>query len=377
MHTQSLLSNKKMNLDKKVWLVMLITSVVCLGLVSYKVISKEKCVNFTVNTQGLTTSRDGNYEVGEPVFFRASLATDKEIAWDFGDNSEKQKSRSVIIKHTYIKEGVYFITATANGACLNGVIKVNIKKAEGSGKPGVKAPKILGNTSLKAGQSASYVSDLIGGSDYEWKILDRSTFPTINEQSAKYTFTRPGIYRIQLTVDHDRNNKRAILEVNVTEDLAKLEPKFTPPPVFKPIPPPKSKENTGKADIKQSDAKTTAESANKVSEPKNPPVVTKRNTQIGNRGFKTMLQSVVAGETRIDEFDEYLFSKGNTIVKINDENGTKKFIDFFYQIKGKKYLIEDVKLVHDPNDETIITRIEVKLKDNRSALKRLFGGKQE
>src|SRR3954454_316789 len=111
------LSNKKMNLDKKVWLVMLVTWAICLVLVGYKVSSKEECTKFTINTQGFASNEDRFFEVGESVFFRASLATDKQITWDFGDKSEKQTTRSVVLKHTYIKEGIYTITAGADGAC--------------------------------------------------------------------------------------------------------------------------------------------------------------------------------------------------------------------------------------------------------------------
>lgn len=370
-----------MNLDKKVWLVMFATALICIAFVSYSFVTTEKCTPFTVNIQGLTINEGGYYEVGEPLFFRASLATDKEIVWDFGDKSEKQKSRSVTVKHTYIKDGTYSVSALVNGTCYSEDIKVNIKEGTRPEKSGIKAPKILGNTSPKAGQPQTYISDLIGGTDYEWKILDRSTFPTINGQSANYTFDKPGIYRLQLTVDHDRNNKRAIIEINVVENLAKAGPKPAPPPIF--IPPPVKPKNKPAGDNPKTESpapeKTTAPKPidSKPAEPTPTPVATRHVTQIGNRGFKTMLQSVVAGQTGLDEFDEFLVAKGNTIVRVNDESAPQKFSDFFNRIKGKKYTIEDVKLIHDPNDETIITRIEVQLKDSRGFFKKLVNPKQQ
>jgi hypothetical protein len=372
---QSIFSNKKMHLDKKVWFVMLITAFICIGLVSYSFVTKERCIPFSINIQGLTMNDDGSYQVGDPVFFRASLATKNELVWDFGDKSEKQKSRSVTVKHTYIKPGSYFVSAVANGTCYNEEIKVKIKEFNGTATKGIKVPKILGNTSPKEGQPQIYISDYIGGNNYEWSILDKSNFPTISGQSAKYTFPKPGIYRIQLTVDHDRNNKRAILEVNVTEAAAvpKPIPHVIPqilPPRPRPTPAHDTAVNPTPAPPEPKPAVPEPTPVNH--EPVTPALVVK-NKQIGNRGFKAMLQSVVAGETQLEEFDEFLFHKGKTAVKISDVRGVLNFSQLFNKIKGKKYEVENVNLLHDPNDPTIITKIEVQLKDTRPFYKKPFG----
>ncbi|MDB5247043.1 MAG: cell surface protein, partial [Segetibacter sp.] len=238
MHSESIITGRRMYLDNNVWLVMIVTSILCLGLVGYKFISKEPCTPFTLGVTGAKDDK-GVYELGQPLIFRASLATDKEIVWSFGDKTELQSSTNGMVRHTFTKEGIFNVTALINGRCTGDDLRLHIKKGDLSvEKLNIKTPRILGNLNPIAGKTQTYISDVIG-TDYEWKILDKTAFPTINKQSASFTFPTAGLYRLQLTVDHDRNNKRATIEINVFEDLAKVNNVSKAPPIFIPPPPKK------------------------------------------------------------------------------------------------------------------------------------------
>jgi PKD repeat protein len=355
MTATSMSAHKKMHLDKKVWLVLLITCLASIALLGYAFVIKEKCVPFSINAQGIMA--EGSYETSEPVFFRASLTNDSRITWDFGDGSEKQKSESVIVKHTYTKEGNFTVTAMSSNVCSSAEFKINVRKGSNSGKF-IKAPQIFGSTSPKAGESVSYVSDVIGASDYEWRILDKSSFPVVNEQTAKFTFPKPGLYKLQLTVDHDRENKRTVLDINVPEETVKANntPVFIPPVLPKPGQKAAEEKQEGVTEKPVETDKATPKATEA------PVTAAKKNTQIGNKGFQKLLENTVAGEGSIESFDEYLHFKGNTTVRVYKESSPKKFSEFINEIKGKKVTIEDVKLNRDPGDETIITSIEVRIK---------------
>ena len=223
-------TNRTLNLDKNVWKVMFITGLLCASLLCYSYVSRERCTSYNIITRGIQV--DDKYQLGEPLFFSSTLSNGAEIYWDFGDKTDVVVKNSYsMVKHTYTKEGIYTVSARTKMVCSNVEVRVRIAKATTS-TPSTKFPKIKGNISPKVGQPVSYISDIFDGTDYEWKILDRSDFPTINKQEARYAFQKPGLYKLQLTVDHDKNNKRSLLEINVTEGAPRPSPRFIPPPMM-------------------------------------------------------------------------------------------------------------------------------------------------
>jgi len=352
-----------MSLDTNVWLVMLVTAILSLGLISYNLIDNESCVPFAISAKGVTSNQDGVYEPGETIIFRTSLPEEKEITWVFGDNTARQKTVSVNMRHKFMKEGVFTVTAMLNGVC-NNEIKVNIKKSKNSilsgDDAGAAAPQIFGNLAPVEGKSERYISDVIGNS-YEWKILDKASFPTINDQYAFFTFPKPGLYVLQLTVDHDRR-KRSQLEINVTENLAKSKgPKQQNVPVLIPydVRPPKSDKQAEKQPEKAPEPEKLPEPV--VEAPK------KKIINIRNEIFQSKLEGVVQGQNDVHDFDAYLPDGGNTKVLINDEKSYKTFAQLCQEIGGKKKIvIESVQLMRA--EDNMIQQIKVKYKK-----KGLFG----
>lgn len=361
MQSENILTHRRMLLDNNVWVMMIITCICCLGLVSYRLIVKEPCTPFTLSVTGLK-SNNGIYDVGETLIFRVSLATSKQIVWDFGDKTEPLPSENMIARHTFTKEGSFNISAMSNGRCTSNQITINVKKGNvAPGQLATQAPEILGNFSnVIAGKPQNYISKVIG-TDYEWKILDRSTFQTITQQSATYTFPKAGVYVLQLTIDHDREHKRTTKEILVSEDVAKAVNVPKPPPIF--IPPMKKQEpkqepkQETKQEPKQED-KQDAGAANATP----PPVVVapRRIIGISNDGFKNKLEGVIEGQNDVKDFDRYLADGGNTKVVVNNDRylTLKQYCE---EIQGKKKIsIEDVQLIKA--DDGQIQRIMIKAK---------------
>lgn len=387
MNQHSIFTNKKLYIDKNVWVVMIITILLCLVLLGYRKIENDSCSPFTISSHSLLTDRDGKYETGQTIIFSTTLPGGKEATWYFGDKTMRQRSASASMRHKFNEQGVYTVRAITNGNCSSELI-VNIKKSENLVIQGadrnIHPIKIYGNGFPAIGKPEKYLSDVLGNT-YEWKIINKSSFPTINQQAANYTFTKPGLYVLQLTIDHDRN-KRSQIEINVSEDLAKALSKRneTPDLAFPPIPipkkvikpqeqptPPQEQPNVSKeqSNITKEQPTTQVQSTSPKEQPTVPnvqsniaPAAPKRKvTYIHPAIFQTYLDAVITGEKGIADFDEYLIDKGNTKVR---ENGKlfKTFSQFCQEIKGKRVTIKSVDLKRDPYDKTIVKQIDVEAK---------------
>jgi hypothetical protein len=290
------------------------------------------------------------------------------------------------MRHKFNNKGEYTVRAVTNGNC-NSEITVVIAPSQNPTVPEekiIRPIKIYGNSFPTVGKPEKYLSDVLGNT-YEWRIINKSSFPTISQQAANYTFSKPGVYILQLTIDHNRN-KRGQIEINVSEDIAKAESKRSEAPnlSFPPIPIPKKapkQEEQTAAPKEQSSQPTekpgvTHEETAPTEQPKTPkeqpvatnvppavtPVAPKRKaTFIHNPIFQTYLDAVVTGEKTAADFDEYLIDGGNTKVRENVKI-FKTFTQFCQQIKGKRVTIKSVDLKRDPYDRTIVKQIDVETK---------------
>ena len=370
MQLKSSITHKKMSIDKNVWFVFIVTAIICIGFISYGFIHRNDCKDFEIVPQGIKVNESSEYfVVGESIFFKATLSTEKSIIWNFGDSKENLKSTYLTVKHIFPRVGTYRVSAQPENGCSSADVRIVIRSGEAKKNVEIPSPIISGNLNPIAGKEIKYISNVFDGKDYEWVILNKTTFATIHSPIAKFTFPYAGPYTIQLIIDRDKNNKRAILEINAKEEVAKPSLHSPSPPVFPPI-----------VKTTKKDKPVPVVVENKVEElstkaPETKPPVIEKNTIIivGNTNFQSRLNGVIEGEVSLEDFDDCLYNKGNTRVRVNDKGEPINFSQFFYEIKGKKkFEITEVNLKRDLVDKRIITEIDVKRIDKRSFIKKII-----
>lgn len=354
MNSQSSLRQNKMPLDKNVWLVMISSAFLSLVLISYRIIDKKSCIAFSISVKSLLNNESGFYETGETLVFKTSSPQQKDIIWEFNDGTDKEKTAGTSLRHKFLKEGIFTITASINGKCSN-EMKVNISNLEKGTKLvedlNNKLFQIYNNPVTLIGKPELFQSNIVGSS-YEWKILDKSTFPTLSIQYASFTFPKPGTYTVQLTVDHDRK-KRVTTQITVSEDPLKAnikKPGTIPILIPSDLQVRSHKEIVNKLPEDKPVDKPIDKPLDKPNELINPESVpTERKIlYISNEIFKSKLEAVVEGKLDVEDFEKYLFY-GSKVTKVRANNkGTGSFSDFLPEIRGKKkIIIESVDLKRD------------------------------
>jgi len=332
MNPNKIFTRQLMGLDYRVWRVLLILVIVCLALVSYRLIDLKKCtpVNFLIKTIAVHT--DSVYGIGESLSFIASTSQD-EITWDFGDNSDKVTGQYVT--HAFSSEGSYKVSASTGTSCQT-IKQITVKKAvvvkpkdDGS----FAGEEIVGPVSTMEGNEEIFTF-MVTADFYEWSIAN---FPKMTRtgSSAKFQFPGAGKYTVQVTLDHDRT-KRYTKEVTVE---ARPNEKSPIPDNIKPLLP---------DDVKP------------LPDPN-------KNVKISDAIFMSYLQKVVDKKMAARDFDNYLCYKGETKVVSNGE--LMSFNAFCDEISGKtrrkflgrtKIKIQSAEMRRDT--EGCVNIIEVKYK---------------
>ena len=352
-----------MYLDKNVCWTLLSTCFVCIVLMSYKSFFKEECSQFFIAAHGLSSKGEIYYEAGEPIHFHSSLTAEKKVEWNFGDKIEPQKtSGNEYIQHTFSKPGDYIIRATLNAVCY-AEKRITVTKREVVQK--VIIPQIFGPFNITASiHPLKYTTDVVGSS-YEWKILDKSDFLPILNDTAEFTFVKPGLYQLQLTIDNDKN-KVNVININVKQEEAVIVSDDPNPPLFTPSAP-KPKKPEEKPAFGKPGAETQKPTAPE-SQPKSTPATEAPRKRISDPFFKDMLEYVVEGKTDVQDFDEYLKDKGKTSVNvtISGKTESKIFSDFVGKLKnqGEKN-IQIINVMQVRNNDKDVIRIDVYIKVNK------------
>jgi len=370
MRPVSALSNKKMGLDRKVWLVMIVTCILCFGLFGYKMINgNEPCTPTTLSINAMPAEKEAVHYVDEPLTLKAPLAANKKIVWDFGDKTGSEEG--FIVTHTYKKEGEFTITAIINGRCDN-YARVNIKKhieiSQSLNNYGI-SEKIVGSSIINVGKEEKFYYNGPAGS-YEWTVKNSSNFATQTSPAASFNFSIPGPYTIQLVLNNDPS-KKGYKEITVVDPAASANiksggSKSVPiliPANLPPLPSPNDRQSDKQAD-KQPD-KQPEKQPEKAPE-KQPEVtaepVKKKVVFIHDQIFQSLLEGVVTGQKDVADFDPYLMYGGATKVRVNGGKVYKTFNQLCQEIKGKKVVIQSVQLKRDENDKTVVMQIEVDYK---------------
>jgi hypothetical protein len=334
MNSERILTRKTLGLDHRVWRVMLVLFVLATGLYGYTLIDKPKCI--PVDFKIKTIDNDSVYFTDEILSF-STLRFEKNITWDFGDNSPA--GTGTFVTHRFAAEGKYFIKVTVNSDCQF-IKPITVRKAIVESLTSSNKEQIDGHPSTFVGASESYTS-LLSADTYEWSVENHPEYGLLNGQSATYRFTSPGDFTIQLTLNKDRfkiyRKSVTVIENEKPKPVEKIDKLI-------------DYEKLAKLD------KTEPAAKEKVG--------------ISELTFAEFLGKVVDGKSFAKDFDDYLCLEGKTPTIINGKadkqvsfeqacaalNGKKrsKFLGM-----GKKAIrIKSVRLNRDKSN--CITLIEIK-----------------
>jgi hypothetical protein len=331
MNSERILTRKTLGLDHRVWRVMIVLFVLSIGLYSYTLIDKPTCtpVDFKIKT----IDNDSVYSTDEILSF-SSLRFEKNITWDFGDNSPS--GTGTFVTHRFATEGKYFIKVTVNADCqfikpitVRKAIVENISTKE----------QIDGHPSTFVGAGESYTSLKTAGT-YEWSIENHPEYGVLNGQSVNYKFMASGDYTIQLTLDKDRLK---IFRKSVTVV-----------------------ENEKPKQVEKIDKLIDYDKLDKLDKSDE----TRQKMGISDLTFAEYLEKVISGKSFAKDFDDYLCSEGKTPTIINSKADKQvTFEQACAELNGKrksKFLGMGKKAVHiksvrlNRNKDNCITLIEIK-----------------
>ncbi|MBK8786671.1 MAG: PKD domain-containing protein [Chitinophagaceae bacterium] len=331
MNIERILTRKTLGLDHRVWRVMILLFVLSIGLFSYTLIDTKKCI--PVDFKIKTIDNDSVFSTDEILSF-SSLRFEKNITWDFGDNSPN--GTGTFVTHRFAKEGKYFIKVTVNSDCQF-VKPITVRKAIVESLTSTNREQIDGHPSTFVGAGETYTS-LLSADTYEWSIENHPEYGLLNGQSVNYKFLSPGDFTIKLTLNKDRF-KIYRKSVTVVENEK-----------------PKQVEKIDKLIDYDKLAKIDKEKSVK--------------TAISDLTFKEYLGKVIAGDFFAKDFYDYLCMEGKTHVILNGKADKQvTFEQACAELNGKrrsKFLGLGKKAVHiksvrlNKDKANCVTLIEIK-----------------
>ncbi|RYZ37137.1 MAG: PKD domain-containing protein, partial [Sphingobacteriales bacterium] len=197
-------TRSKMGIDNKVWLTLLITTLISVGLFGFKMATTERCYDIKLNLKGVVAHPyANNYFVGESIIFRADMEKSQKVEWDFGDGTPVTVGNK--IAHSFTQEGNFLVTATVNGKCMQS-LNVHISQVAMSGGAAAEVASdpnaIVGKDFAGAGELAIYQT-AANAQVFEWTIEGNAAFPPKSGNKAAFSFVEPGTYIVRLKLDND------------------------------------------------------------------------------------------------------------------------------------------------------------------------------
>jgi len=276
-------------LDRSVWFVFIAFILIPLGLVGYRLLDKPKCSPVSFTCKSISVDTGYVFPAGETIIFQAYTSS-SDISWDFGD--QQGGANGQFVEHKYVQPGDYFVNASTGFSCDNRK-KITITKAPEDPVKSLGTGNEIKGPTFSITEKENVFSTSLKATAYEWTLVNYS-YPAQTGATAKFVFTEPRAYTIQLMVDNDRSRKY-FKQITV-------KPKPTP---VGPTP---------------------------GGDPK-PPVSS--TLVVSPETFKSFMQQVVDEKKFVADFGAYLCSGGATPVILNGEQG-KNFEQVCAELKGKK-----------------------------------------
>ena len=382
MNNDKKIRRKTLGLDNRIWLALLILAIACGGILSYKITDKDDCTPFNIDAGSGKNLNDDVYPIGEVITFRASIPSQK-ILWNFNDGSQTATGAAVV-SHKFVNEGQYYVTATSKPGCealrliyVTDPSKIVTRDTVTTQTP---AKEIIGTASTFTDREEEFVSPVSAHSFHEWIVVSHPELGKSYNERARFRFTMPGRYIVQLTVDNDpskRFTKQVIVE-DITKPKLQL-PEFTPPLINEPPPVVQKREEPVSSPVtpaittpQQSSPPPVTEIKKAPSEAAKTTPAAPRSIRVADETFKNLLQLYVDDQMGESDFYKYLCGKGTTPVIINGNAGSPKTFSWLCrdvrEKKNKKNIfskktnvtIQSVKMYRDEDDSKCVNKIEVR-----------------
>lgn len=344
---------KQRGLDTRVWLAMLLVSVLSIGLISYNKATEEPCAPLNIAINSSHKAAAGRFNTNEVITF-SSLRMGKKsenIVWSFGDATPTAKGSRVT--HNYAAGGNYTVTATINGKC--GETKViSVKEIAPIKTDSVILTNdiITGNFSPNMREKATYKCIAFAKS-YEWRILYKKSFDVQTGQEAIYSFPNVNTYTLQLRLDNNPH-KTFSKTIHVLPSNIGRTPRPIPLPPL-PAPPRPPKADTSKNPVAVTPSAPTPDQPKADAAKSEPP----RVIEVNDRRFLKLLQGVIAGSNDVQDFNDYLQDKGKTRVFLNNKDW-KTLEELCLMIKGNRE--RKAEAVEAVRVDKQVTHLKVKAK---------------
>jgi PKD repeat protein len=348
-------TRSRMGIDNKVWLTLLITALISVGLFGFKMATTEPCYEINLTLKGVVEHPfANNYFVGESIIFKANMKKAQKVEWNFGDGTPVTVGEK--ITHSYAKEGNFLVTATVNGKCMQSVnvhiSQVAMSEGNTTASASVDPNAIVGKDFAAAGELSVFQTAATAGI-YEWTIEGNAAFPPKNGNKVSYSFTEPGSYIVTLKLDNDDTKiYRKTVVVSLNPAAAQGAGIDELPPLPLPAPPAAGGANS---DAGGASAET-------------PAAAEKKFELIPDPILKNQLQDVVEGKETLENIAKNMCDGMNTKVRGNGKIYANLTL-FSEELKGKKGVLglggkRKIKSVH-ANRETgnnCIYRLDVEYK---------------
>lgn len=384
MNTTPAYGRRLLGLDYRVWLAMLTTCVLSLGLLGYKQIAsnavgKQTCASATIQVEGETAEGAIVCLPNRWIMFQIETDASATVEWNFGDGTPVAKGP--IVSHKFTSESDYRIIVIVNKRCEY-ERKLTVKNPVSLKLPKPEVQIFADSLKVTTGGRINFycVPNLTGNS-YQWKVVE--TNEVQNDSNATFVFHRPGNYTIQLTVNNDPSTIKT--QKIVVTDLPQAAPVPTTnnanpngvassnPQTLTPLfnanaPWNKNDQNTVGAKS-ATDANSTDSSKKASSKPK----VTGTDPET----FKALLQKVISQNGNVEDLYEYLDLRGETKVHVSGKNDLMDLPMFCRVMQGKKNnTIETLGFSRRKEDNSIQT-IEVKIHERKSFFDKIMPFKKK
>lgn len=372
MHTAIVPTRRLTGLDYRVWMVMLLTWIVCLGLYGYKKLSSgtggiQPCaanVSLTVNNKEEPAAV---CYLDRIAIFQIKAPKGAKVEWSFDDGTPV--AYGTIVQHKYAAEGDYTVSARLNGDCQYKQ-ELTVKETPVSTTEERTVQIIPDSTAPKAGSTVRFFAVCDPPAEtYEWRLLE--TGEVQHEAVASFTFAAAGKYKVQLVLNNDAAHpKTKTIDVADLPTAPAANYPFTaasggnpvvPGPLLKPG-------DNPFAEVQKGPASNGANGGNQPEPSKTEPAKPKA-TAIDPETFKNKLQDVLNGDEEMAALYSYLDYQESTMVKIDGEKANVTLKAFC-----KEHRKEKIETLEFKKDDKTGTWLLVKL-EKRGFFKKLFGKK--
>jgi PKD repeat protein len=292
-------------LDEQVFFTMAALCALSIIVLAFRFTTRTSCKPFSFIVSSET------FTEGEMVRFKASAYGNNTYHWDFGDGAEK-KERTPTTSHIYTIPGIYTVTLTLNGACLE-TQSVEIKKTTIYVEP---TARIGSPDTAYVDERIQFRDESVGAKTWEWAFESDGQIDATNKNPV-YVYTTTGLKTVSLRINErpDLTTTKAVMVIKRSRVVVQ-EPTTTRPPRSRPVPPPVN--DIPVEEPLQNPTDTPAVSSPAPVEPAAPPVATEV--------FAVMLKDVMNGTKSTKDFSSYLCNNLSIEVKWGDK--TMPFDEF-------------------------------------------------